>query len=128
AILEATAYGILRAVHGAHQTDFAAVSVDRGTALRSLAADLEGAKHADKPVAFVLGNTGSDLEMLRLGRAAYVVGNAGTASRPAGAEVLNQPAQSGLAAAVTRVLGHRPGSCQVCAPPTLSPHGEQFLR
>jgi hypothetical protein len=127
AILKATAHGRLRPVHGAHQTDFATVSVDRGTAIRSLAADLQGAEPADKPVAFAVGNTGSDVEMLRGGRAAYLVGNAGTGSRPAGAELLSESAQRGLAVATTRVLGHQPGSCDVCSRPQLAPHSQQFL-
>jgi hypothetical protein len=114
AIAAAAAQGILRPVHGEAQTDFAPVSADKGPALRALAEDL-GVDARGKPLALAVGDSVSDLGMLRLAEAAYAPANADAAVRRAGVAILGAPCQRGLAAAVTRVIGHAPGGCATCA-------------
>ncbi|MGH2909790.1 MAG: hypothetical protein ACRDK8_10885, partial [Solirubrobacteraceae bacterium] len=41
--------------------------------------------------------------------------------RRAGFEIMSRPYQAGLAQAVGRVVGHRPGGCPLCRPPGDTP-------
>lgn len=111
--------GLLQPVQGGGQTDFAVASVDKGSALRSLADDLDGVAPGERFLAFAMGDTASDLTMLRRARAAYAPSNADRTVKLAGVNVLSRPFQRGLADAVTDVLGHAPGGCVDCAPPPL---------
>src|SRR5439155_4355676 len=87
-----------------------------------------GADAGDQPLALAVGDSASDLSMMRLARAAYAPANADAAVREAGVEILAEPYQRGLAAAVSRVIGHAPGGCQVCAPPPLEPRTRLLLQ
>jgi hydroxymethylpyrimidine pyrophosphatase-like HAD family hydrolase len=127
AVAAAAAEGVLRPIHGAWQTDFAPIGVDKGPALQSLS-EILGVDDRDKPLALAVGDSASDLGMLRLARAAYAPANADAAIRQAGVEVLRGPYQVGLAAAVARVIGHAPGDCPICAPPPLEAGTRLFLR
>src|SRR5205085_2920457 len=79
-------------------------------------------------LAFSVGDQGTDRSMTGLVRAAFVVGSSDRNGQSAGVELIRDPSQEGLAATATRVLGHPPGSCQVCAAPPLSPDSQLFLR
>jgi hydroxymethylpyrimidine pyrophosphatase-like HAD family hydrolase len=126
-IAAASAEGVLRPIQGAWQTDFAPIGVDKGPALQSLS-EILGVDDRDKPLALAVGDSASDLGMLRLARAAYAPANADGAIRQAGVEVLRGPYQVGLAAAVARVIGHAPGGCRICAPPPFEAGTRLFLQ
>ncbi|WP_037366115.1 HAD hydrolase family protein [Amycolatopsis orientalis] len=104
----------VRVVAGDEQTDFVAAGVDKGTALRLLAEKL-GA-----PVALAVGDTATDLPMLRLAALACAPGNADKAVRASEIQVLRRDYALAVSQAVERLLGHRPGSCDACRPPARS--------
>jgi hypothetical protein len=99
---------------GQGQTDFVPVGVDKGSGLRRLVAELgsDGCR-----VALAIGDSVSDLPMLRLADRRLAPANADRRLRAAGVTLLRRPYQLGLAQATAGLLGHRPGGCPVCAPP-----------
>ncbi|WP_405804694.1 HAD hydrolase family protein [Streptomyces sp. NBC_00210] len=105
-------------VQGDMQTDFVPEGVDKASGLHGLM-DLLGAPGA-RP-ALAVGDSFTDIPMLRSAQAGYAPSNADRAVRAAGIEVLRRPCQAGLAEAVGRLLGHRPGHCPACRPPRLAP-------
>jgi hypothetical protein len=83
---------------------------------------------AESPLAFAVGDTASDLGMLRLAAMAVAPGNADAAVREApGVVVVRRHAQAGFAEAVGRLVGHRPGGCRLCAPPPLASSSRLLL-
>jgi hydroxymethylpyrimidine pyrophosphatase-like HAD family hydrolase len=104
----------LRVIQGGYQTDVVAAAVDKGRGLRVLARLLGSGTPA--PVRLAVGDTASDLPMLALAEQAYAPANAAQAIRDSGVQVLRRPYADGVADAVARVLGHRPGGCAVCRP------------
>jgi hydroxymethylpyrimidine pyrophosphatase-like HAD family hydrolase len=119
ALSASAAADLLRVVPGHSQTDFVAASASKERALGTLASAL-GAGGA-QPVALAVGDTTSDLGMLRLARMGVAPGNADAVlRRAAGVVVVGPRAQAGLAEAVSRVAGHAPGGCATCAPPRLT--------
>jgi phosphoglycolate phosphatase-like HAD superfamily hydrolase len=109
ALARAEAGGV-RAVEGDGQTDFIADGVDKGKALRALAAQL----HDDAPIALAVGDTASDIPMADLARQARAPAHAESVLKRAGFEFTGRPYQAGLAQAVAELIGHRPGSCATC--------------
>lgn len=107
------------AVQGETQTDFVPVGVDKATGLEALLARL-GAPPGTRPV-LAVGDSATDIALLRRARYGCAPGNAADAVRAAGLPVLRRPYQAGLTDAVGRLLGHAPGSCPVCCAPPLSP-------
>ncbi|MCD9877836.1 HAD family hydrolase [Streptomyces guryensis] len=107
------------AVQGETQTDFVPVGVDKWTGLEALLERL-GAPPGTRPV-LAVGDSATDIPLLRRARYGCAPGNAAPAVRAAGLPVLRRPYQVGLADAVGRLLGHVPGSCPVCCAPALSP-------
>lgn len=105
-------------VQGDMQTDFVPKGVDKASGLLGLM-DLLGAPGA-RP-ALAVGDSFTDIPMLRAAETGYAPSNADRAVRAAGIEVLRRPCQAGLAEAVGRLLGHRPGHCPACRPPRLAP-------
>ena len=116
--LASGAEGLVRPVPGRQQTDFIGARTDKSRGLRALACRLGAG--ADAPLALAVGDTASDLGMLGLATTAIAPGNADAAVRRArGVTVVRPAAQAGLAAAVARLVGHRPGGCERCAAPPL---------
>lgn len=107
------------AVQGETQTDFVPQGVDKARGLAELL-DLLGAPAGTRPV-LAVGDSATDIPLLRWARNGFAPGNAAPAVREAGLTVLRRPYQAGLADAVGRLLGHPPGRCPVCRPPALSP-------
>src|SRR5439155_26929324 len=107
------------AIRGRSQTDFVPAGVDKASGVRACAAAL--GVDADQPLAFAIGDSASDLPMLRLAKHAYVPLNARSL---ASGRTRIAPARyvAGFIRAVQTQLGHRVGSCQECAPPGLSGH------
>ncbi|MEU1275158.1 HAD hydrolase family protein [Streptomyces sp. NPDC005799] len=106
-------------VQGESQTDFVPEGVDKAAGLAALL-NLLGAPAGTRP-ALAVGDSAPDIPLLRWARNGIAPGNAAPAVRAAGLTVLRRPCQAGLADAVGRLLGHRPGGCPRCRAPVLSP-------
>jgi hypothetical protein len=121
ALVESGTMQRVRAVRGDAQTDFMVNRVDKGIGLRSLidqlGADKRGA--GSKSLALAVGDTESDLPMFPLARLAAAPAHANLGVRAAGVLIMKRPYQAGLALAVARLLGHRPGGCAICRTPRL---------
>jgi HAD superfamily hydrolase (TIGR01484 family) len=106
------AAGRVYAVQGESQTDFVAIGIDKAFGLRALLHQLgcEG-------VAMAIGDSVSDVPMLRLAERAFVPANADTSARKSGAEITRGAFQLGFVEAVTSVVGHAPGRCSICRAP-----------
>ena len=112
----------LRQVDGAYQTDFVPEEVDKGTAIRRLQEELGAGVPA--PVVLAVGDGPEDLAAFKVAARSFAPANAHDDVRAASRGVpnlklLRQRAQAGLALAAASVIGHRPGRCPTCAPPTL---------
>jgi hydroxymethylpyrimidine pyrophosphatase-like HAD family hydrolase len=108
--------GSVLPISGDSQTDFVASSVNKGTGLRVLAADL-GARcdvEHDKPLALAVGDTVADVPFFSLAKLAAVPRHADERARQPGVRVLKRKYQAGLAEAVSLITGHPPGGCDVC--------------
>jgi hydroxymethylpyrimidine pyrophosphatase-like HAD family hydrolase len=113
--------GQLRIVQGYYQSDFIASDSSKERALCQLVRELGEDGDPDSTLALAVGDTASDLGMLRMARLRVAPGNADrTVKQASGVTVVRSRAQAGLAEAVARLLGHRPGSCAICAPAPLS--------
>jgi len=119
ALAQAEADDDIRAVHGEGQTDFIGAAVDKGTGVRALAAQLHGPQqpHADRPLALAVGDTSSDAPLHPLTDRAFAPAHASHALRQAGFELTSKPYQAGLAQAVGKIIGHPPGTCDLCRMP-----------
>ncbi|HEY2764590.1 MAG TPA: HAD family hydrolase [Pseudonocardiaceae bacterium] len=106
----------LRVIDGDGQTDLVAAGVDKGGGLRALA-DLLGTCTDPQGIALAVGDSAADLPMLALARHSYAPANADAQVRAAGVHLLRRGYAAGLAQAVQRLIGHRPGSCPMCRPP-----------
>ncbi|MFZ0217215.1 MAG: HAD hydrolase family protein [Candidatus Dormiibacterota bacterium] len=124
ALVSADARGI-RAVQGRRQTDLVPARVTKATGLKALADEL-GTPSA--PLAMAIGDTVSDLEMLREARLALAPANADAGLRKSGVTVLRHPCQRAVRDAATRLLGHRPGACPVCRTMATDPDTALLLR
>jgi len=115
----------IRPIAAPSQTDFVLAHIDKGRGLRALIEELVGDTnaHGGPDAAFAIGDSVADLPMLALADRAFAPANADLQLREldaAGAhaiEFVRRPAQAGLLLAVSAFLGHRPGRCDVCAPP-----------
>jgi 3-deoxy-D-manno-octulosonate 8-phosphate phosphatase KdsC-like HAD superfamily phosphatase len=105
-------------VPGQAQADFVPAAVDKSLGLRTLLKELGAAQ---EPVALAVGDATVDLGMLRMAELGFVPAHAPAAVRAPGVTRTRAPYQAGLAEAVGRLLGHRPGGCALCAPPRLAP-------
>jgi hydroxymethylpyrimidine pyrophosphatase-like HAD family hydrolase len=116
----------VRLVRGYAQTDFATAEVDKAAGIQVLLRAAGRGREGDdeKPLAFAVGDTALDLPMLRLARMAFAPANADRHVREAGVDIVRGACQQGLAHAVGKLLGHRPGGCRVCAVPPLDGESE----
>jgi hydroxymethylpyrimidine pyrophosphatase-like HAD family hydrolase len=118
ALAQAEVDGI-RAVHGEGQTDFIGIAVNKGTAVRALAAQLHEPKQPpdDRPLELAVGDTLADAPLRPLAALALAPAHASNALRKAGFELTSKPYQAGLAQAVGKLIGHPPGTCELCRMP-----------
>ena len=116
----------LTAIPGECQTDLVPAEVDKGTGLSALVARLE-ADPARRAVDLAVGDAVADLAMFGVARRAAAPRNADPAVRRSGVPVLRRGYQRGLAQAVTGLLGHHPGDCEICRAPEAGEHARLLL-
>ena len=131
AIREAGPAGAFQVTVGAAQTDILPAGVDKRHGLRDLAAELQPGQ--EFALALAIGDSASDLGMLEDAGLACAPANADAAVRNSARigggplRLLDQPFQSGLLAAVSRLVGHQPGRCPICRPPQPPESGQPLL-
>ena len=128
------------AVLGEMQTDFVPAGIDKGRGLAALMDQL-GRPHdvtvcaggrlpgdgSGRRVALAMGDSISDAGFLVLADQAFAPANAHAALAAQGVEVVRGSYQVGLFQAVTRLLGHRPGSCSLCRAPEVPDAAHDLL-
>ena len=120
-----TARHRVTAVDGDAQTDLLPAGLDKILGIGALTQLLGG---PEVPIALAVGDSRTDLAMLRLADLGLAPGNAARpAMAAAGIDVLPGRYQTGLAQAVTRLTGHRPGACPACRPPRPEPAEQALL-
>lgn len=112
-----------RPLQGDAQTDFVPVGVEKSIGVRELMSAL-GAE--GEQVEFAMGDTAADLGILRMARVGRAPAHARRSLAGAGVAFTRSSYQAGLAQAVGRLIGHRPGSCAECRLPRLS-RGEALV-
>ncbi len=120
----------IQAIQGESQTDFIIAGVNKGNGLRLLAAELRAgfeSMEEKQPLAFAIGDSASDLPMLRMAERSFAPSNADMKVRSSGVSILKQPGQLGMAKAVAQLLGHPPGDCPVCRSPSFSTETQILL-
>jgi hydroxymethylpyrimidine pyrophosphatase-like HAD family hydrolase len=129
----------LDAVLGELQTDFVPAGIDKGAGLAALVdqlgcPDLTKAAGgrlpsdaANRRVALAIGDSTSDAGFLALADQAFAPANAHAALASQGVHVLRGSYQVGLFQAVTRLVGHRPGSCSACRAPEVPDAAHDLL-
>ncbi len=119
----------VQAYPGYAQTDFMIRRTDKALGVAALAERLPNAEgRAGKQLlAFAIGDTLSDLPLLMLASQAFAPKNAESELQEAGVHVMPGQCQAGLAQAVDKLLGHRPGGCPRCAAPPLRHDSELLL-
>jgi hypothetical protein len=103
-------------VQGDAQTDFVPRGADKVRGVRGLF-DRIGEGSAVPVLA--VGDGVADVRLVRWAERGLAPRNAERAVVAAGVPVLGRAYQAGLAEAVGRLIGHRPGGCADCAPPHL---------
>lgn len=103
---------------GDAQTDVVYRPTDKGRGVLALAAALGADAPAATPLAFAVGDTATDLPLLRLAHMRFAPSHA--ADLGEACTVTRSAYQRGFAEAVAALIGHAPGGCAVCriAPPT----------
>ena len=116
-------------VTGHHQTDIVPAGADKVRALRLLmgAGPMTGGPAEEGGLlSLAVGDTKSDLAMLRAARLGIAPANCDDEVRRSGVTVVGAGHQDGVAEAVTRLLGHRPGACAACRAPTMGKSRRQL--
>lgn len=113
---------LLQVITGEGQTDITLRRIDKSTGLDDLTGRLGVSR-----CAFAVGDSVWDLPMLTQAVAAGAPRNADAEVRAAGVAIARHSYQAGLADACAAVLGHRPGGCPVCRPPSFSPRTRTML-
>jgi hydroxymethylpyrimidine pyrophosphatase-like HAD family hydrolase len=114
------------AIDGDCQTDFVVRGVDKGVALRALAETL-GAGHAARPLAFAVGDTAADRPSFDLAKVAFAPAHARALKGTPGVIFTRRPYQAGFEEVVSRIVGHRPGTCVRCKGPRMTGERELLL-
>jgi hydroxymethylpyrimidine pyrophosphatase-like HAD family hydrolase len=117
----------IRSIQGQAQTDFMVQQVTKATGLKALAEQLGVRVTHRPPLVMAVGDTASDLPMLRLATYAFAPSNADEEVREAEITVLRKACQAGLAEATGRLLGHEPGRCPTCRDPKLAARSRLLL-
>lgn len=101
-------------VVGANQTDLVPPGHDKRSALVTLSGRL-GVPRGVPLLALAVGDTASDLTMLQSAMIGCSPANGSSDLPRAGIPMLRGAYQEGVAEAVERLIGHRPGGCPRCA-------------
>jgi hydroxymethylpyrimidine pyrophosphatase-like HAD family hydrolase len=112
----------LQLVHGEGQTDVVVRRLDKAAGLDRLRTRL-----GEPRCAFAIGDSMSDLSMLRMADMARAPRNADPRLRTAGIAVTRRAYQAGLLDACSSLLGHRAGSCAQCQAPPLPRRTRELL-
>jgi hydroxymethylpyrimidine pyrophosphatase-like HAD family hydrolase/adenine/guanine phosphoribosyltransferase-like PRPP-binding protein len=112
----------LHVVHGQSQTDVTVGRLDKAEGLRALALRLDGAE-----VVLAVGDSAADLPMLSMARIARAPRNADAAVRAAGVRLTRRAYRLGLLDACADLLGHAPGRCPACRPPSAAERAGAIL-
>jgi hydroxymethylpyrimidine pyrophosphatase-like HAD family hydrolase len=112
-------------VVGDGQVDFVPPAVDKASGLRVLLRGFEAA--GSGALAMAMGDTWTDLAMLRSARHAFAPANATRDVRDSGVRILSRSYQAGLSQAVAILLGHPPGGCSRCRTPDLTGAGRVMV-
>ncbi|MEU8919814.1 hypothetical protein AB0D10_02615 [Kitasatospora sp. NPDC048545] len=111
ALLREAPFGeLFTTVPGRAQTDFIPHGTGKLAGTRALLARLG----ADGPPALAVGDGVADVDLLGWAATAAAPANAEPPVRVAGVPVARRAYQAGLADAVGRLIGHRPGGCPRC--------------
>lgn len=105
--------GRLTVIGGRNQVDVVARSVTKETGMRAVLSTVspEGSR-----VRAAVGDTAPDRPLLEMAERAYAPGNADRSLRAGRVTALRPRFQAGVAEAVAREIGHRPGACAACRP------------
>lgn len=121
-LLETDTVDQVYAIQGLAQTDFMVKRIDKSYGLREWLVNYDrssqyqsGAHREGKPLALAVGDSATDLPMLNLADYANAPANASWEVKQSEIPITSGPYQRGLEQAVTKYLGHRPGSCSSCA-------------
>ncbi|MDQ6775655.1 MAG: hypothetical protein M3071_05405, partial [Actinomycetota bacterium] len=105
----------IRAIEGDAQTDFVLQGIDKGTGMRELMSRLGSDDGGNRRMlALAVGDTISDVPLAALAERAYAPAHADRALAQHGYELTTRVYQAGFAEAVGRLLGHSPGTCELC--------------
>jgi hydroxymethylpyrimidine pyrophosphatase-like HAD family hydrolase len=113
----------LKAISGEGQTDFIGAHIDKAHGGRELLRGL----HEQAPV-LAVGDTVADVGLLSWATHSVVPKHADTPAKAAADRVARSPYQAGLAAAVSSLIGHRPGGCGRCTGPEMTDDTRAMLR
>jgi hydroxymethylpyrimidine pyrophosphatase-like HAD family hydrolase/GT2 family glycosyltransferase len=112
-------------VDGDAQTDLLPIGLDKTQGILALTRRLDDPA---TPIALAVGDSAADTGMLRAADLGLAPANADrTAMRAAGIDTVTRAYQAGLAQAVARLIGHRPGACPRCRAPEPDPPEKALL-
>jgi hydroxymethylpyrimidine pyrophosphatase-like HAD family hydrolase/adenine/guanine phosphoribosyltransferase-like PRPP-binding protein len=117
----------IRAIEGEAQTDFMVSRVDKGTGMAALGEELGEPRVRGSWLSLAVGDTASDLPLLRQAQLPFAPANADAVVRNGGIRVSRRFCQAGFEEAVSRLIGHRPGRCERCREPHLDPRSRMLL-
>lgn len=106
--------------HGTGQTDFVPRETDKAAGVRALLSRL-GVAEQDKPLAFAIGDGVPDAPLLALAQHPFAPAHAAALFADGTVDVTRRSYEAGMAEAVGRYLGHRPGGCATCRRPAITP-------
>ena len=110
---------MIRPIFGDAQTDFMVTHIDKKVGLRAMVHEIKPDMPLDEemPLALAVGDTISDLPMFEIAKLACVPAHSPLVTGQTRIKRMKEPYQAGLKLAVGELIGHRPGSCRLCANP-----------
>lgn len=111
----------IRVIHGDGQSDITAAGADKGTGLRALAGGLGAG------CLLAVGDSPPDLPLFAEAALARAPRNARLPASGSKIRVTRHAYQAGLSDACADLLGHRPGRCARCRPPSFAPRTRAVL-
>ncbi len=122
------------AIKGIEQTDFTAIRINKGFGLEQWVAYFDpGSGYEkenavkEKPIALSVGDGHPDITMFGMSAHAFAPAHARLEENCIMFQVTSKPYQRGFEQAVTKFIGHKPGTCPVCQDPVIQPQTEFML-
>lgn len=112
--------GGIQVIRGRAQVDLVAASVNKAHGVRQIVNSLIDSTNSDARLAFAIGDSQSDLQLLQTADQGFAPANADPALKTWPVRVVSKARQHGFALAVGRFLRHDPGGCPVCRMPAQS--------